>query len=122
MNMAGFSIGVKDQYRENVTSIMGLPAAIIGLTYHEKPEPDGSRYIDEKRSVYRRLVMDGPYVMGAILLGRIEDVGVIRYCIGKRIDISMWKERAVTGSLSFGNTMFTNYFTWPVYQNDHGIA
>jgi len=115
MNMAGFPAKIHMQYRENITTVLGLSAATMGVSRYKDWKLRELSYSDEKRNVYRRLIMDGSRLVGAVLLGRTEDAGVIRHCITNKIDISLWEEKVATGSLGFGNVLFSNDFSWPVH-------
>ena len=115
MNMAGIPARVHMHYRENITDIFGLSAATMGMTSHKEWKAGGLTYSEEKRNVYRRLILDGPRVVGAILLGKTEDAGVIRHCITNKVDISSWEKEIARGSFRFGNTLFSKDFSWPVH-------
>jgi nitrite reductase (NADH) large subunit len=115
MNMAGIPAEIHMHYRENITTILGLSAATMGMTAYKDWKVGGLTYSAEKRDVYRRLIMDGPRLVGAILLGKTEDAGVIRHCITNKIDISSWEKEIARGSFGFGNTLFSKGFSWPVH-------
>ena len=115
MNMAGIPAKIHMHYRENITTILGLSAATMGMTAYKSWKGGGLTYSEEKRNVYRRLIMDGPRLVGAILLGKTEDAGVIKHCITNRIDISCWEKEIARGSFRFGNTLFSKDFSWPVH-------
>jgi nitrite reductase (NADH) large subunit len=115
MNMAGTPAKIHMHYRENITTILGLSAATMGMTAFKDWKVGGLTYSEEKKNVYRRLIMDGPRLVGAILLGKTEDAGVIRHCITNKIDISSWEKEIARGSFGFGNTLFSKDFSWPVH-------
>jgi len=115
LNMAGCRAERLGQFRENVTTILGVTAVSIGLSRPEEGEFKELRYVDIKRSLYRKLFMDGPRVVGALLLGRTEDAGVIRHCIANRLDVSAWKERIAIAPLDFGRILCGQDFRWPIF-------
>lgn len=115
MNMAGYTAKREGQFRENVTTIVGTPAVSIGLSKPEEEKFKELSYVDKKEGVYRKIFIDGPNVVGALLLGRIEDAGVIRHCIAHRIDISTWVEKIAMAPLNFGKILLNGDSNFPVH-------
>jgi len=115
MNMAGYPAKRKGQFRENVTTILGTSVASIGLSRPEEGEFKALSYVDVKHGVYRKLFLDGSILVGALLLGKIEDAGVIKHCIANRLDVLPWQEKIATGLLEFGNILVnSNDYSWPL--------
>ena len=117
LNMAGCPSERRGQFRENVTTISGVAVASIGLSRPEDGEFKEVRYVDVKRGVYRKLSLDGPRVVGALLVGRIEDAGVIRHCIVNEIDVSHCKDRIAMAPLDFGRILCGHDFRWPLFRS-----
>ena len=115
LNMAGCPSERRGQFRENVTTISGVAVASIGLSRPEDGEFKEVRYVDVKRGVYRKVFLDGPRVVGALLLGRIEDAGVIRHCIANEIDVSPWEDKIAMAPLDFGRILCGHDFRWPFF-------
>jgi NAD(P)H-nitrite reductase large subunit len=115
LNMAGFEAERKGQFRENVTTILGLAVASMGVSRPEEGAFKEIRHIDSRRSVYRRLVLDGPRLVGALLVGRIQDAGVVRHCIANQVDISPWEDRIAMAPLDFGSIIFGKNGWWPIW-------
>jgi len=81
-NMAGVEVAFAGSVAENITTLFGAPMASIGIT--RSREGDGLRevtYIDEPRGVYRKLVLRGDALVGAVLLRDVADAGVLRSAI-----------------------------------------
>ncbi|MEW6263953.1 MAG: FAD-dependent oxidoreductase [Thermodesulfobacteriota bacterium] len=104
-NMAGLEAVRRDQFRENVTNILGVVAAAIGLSHPEGDDFEEVRHLDEERGVCRKLYFQGPTLVGALLLNRVEDAGLIRNCIANRSDLSAWKEQIARAPLHFGHIL-----------------
>lgn len=117
LNMAGRPSERRGQFRENVMTISGVAVASMGLFRPEDGEFQEVRYVDMKRDVYRKLSLDGPRLVGALLLGRIEDAGVIRHCITNQIDLSHWKDRIAMAPLDFGRILCGHDFWWPLFRS-----
>lgn len=115
LNMAGFPSERQGQFRENVTTILGVAVASIGLFNPEEGQFKEIRYADLKRGVYRKLSLDGPRVVGALLVGKIEDAGVIRHCIANEIDVSPWEGKIAMALLDFGSILCGHDFRWPLF-------
>jgi nitrite reductase (NADH) large subunit len=116
LNMAGLQVIRQGQFRENVTTIMGIVAASIGLSNPSHSEFDELRYTDEVRGECRKLYFDGPILVGALLLTRTEDAGVIRNCIANRTDLSPWKETIARNPLYLGAILGNSTRRYPFFQ------
>ncbi len=115
MNMAGFRATRESQFRENVTAIMGIVAASIGLSNPGPGRWEELRHLDEKRGECRKLYFDGPVLVGALLLSRVEDAGVIRNCIANRADVSPWKHTMARNPLPLGAMLGGLSGNWPFF-------
>jgi len=81
-NMAGEALAFPGSVAENITTLFGVSVASIGI--NRSREGDGLRqvvYLDERRGVYRRLLLRGEVMVGATLLRDVADVGVLRGAI-----------------------------------------
>jgi NAD(P)H-nitrite reductase large subunit len=81
-SMAGGDLAFAGSVSENITTLFGAAVASIGIT--KSREGDGLRevtYLDEPRGVYRKLLLRGDALVGAVLLRDIEDAGVVRSAI-----------------------------------------
>jgi len=117
LNMAGYPSERQGQFRENVTTILGVAVASIGLSKPQDGEFKEVRYVNMKQDVYRKLFFDGPRVVGALLVGKIEDAGVIRHCIAKGIDVSPWEDRIAMAPLDFGSILCGPDLRWPLFRS-----
>ena len=115
LNMAGCPAERHGQFRENVTTILGIAVASMGLSRPEEGEFKEIRHVDLRRGVCRKLFLDGARLVGALLVGSVEDAGVIRHCIANEIDISPWKDRIAMAPLDFGRILCGHDFWWPIF-------
>jgi NAD(P)H-nitrite reductase large subunit len=116
LNMAGHSSQRQGQFRDNVTSILGVDAVSIGVSRPVEGEFRELIYDNEKEGVYRKLFLDRSRIVGALLLGRIEDAGVIRHCIAKGLDVLPWEKMIAMAPLDFGKILFGQDFRIPFYR------
>ncbi len=104
-NMAGFDARQTQLIRENVTTLMGLVVVSLG----ESNPPPGRyrevRYENLKSGETRTLFMDDHKIVGALLIGRVTDAGVIRHCIANRIDVSAWEDALAASPMDFAKIL-----------------
>lgn len=116
-NMAGRTARRQGQFRENVTTILGVVVASIGLSNPACGRYQQLRYADSRRSELRKLYLDGSRIVGALLVGQAYDAGVIKHCITNRIDISPWKDRMATAPMDFAKVLCGQGLEWPYFNN-----
>ncbi len=116
-NMAGRATLRKGQFRENVTTILGVVVASIGLSRPAYGRYQELRYTDFRRGELRKLYLDGSRIVGALLIGQAYDAGVIKHCILNRIDISPWKERIAMAPMDFAKALYSQGLKWPCFNN-----
>ena len=100
-NMAGYPTRRESQFKENITTVMGLPIASIGLSRTREGNFKELRYTDPDTGVYRRILLDNNRIIGVVLLGDSDSAGVFRYCIENKIDISPWREQIASSPVNF---------------------
>jgi len=100
-NMAGYPTKRESQFKENITTVMGLPITSIGLSRSMRGDFEELLYHNPDAGVYRRILVDNNRVIGAVILGDVGGVGFLRYCIEKKVDITPWREHFVSKQLGF---------------------
>lgn len=86
LNMAGQEAQYVGSFRMNSLDIYGLPAVSMGIT-----RPDGDGLLEAKRRtrhMYRKLVLEDGRIVGAILVGKIQQAGFLSTLLRKRVDVS----------------------------------
>ena len=81
-SMAGAEVAYRGSVPENITTLFGMPVASIGIT--RRRAGDGLRevtHVDEARGTYRRLLVRGDVLVGAVLLRDVAGAGVMRSVI-----------------------------------------
>jgi len=93
LNMAGHQQRFEGGLKEGVTSVFGLTIATLGLSRASADNGlEELRFLDPERKVYRKILLADNTVVGAILLGKTGDAGIIENLIRNRIDVSSWKD------------------------------
>ena len=90
LNIAEVEAMSAGSINENITQFFGLGIAAIGITKvnDEDNHFEELKFMDHERKAYRKLIINGNRLIGAILLGSIQDVGIIRNIIVNSVDIS----------------------------------
>ncbi len=98
LNMAGVDARLEGLLNQNVTHLFGLRLASLGI--FKPPFEEGTevlRWSDEAQKVYRKIFLHKGRMIGAVLVNGIEDIGLIRNLIVRRMDVS--KEDLKTANL-----------------------
>jgi NAD(P)H-nitrite reductase large subunit len=91
-NMAGCEQKYEGGLAENITTIFGLTLAIVGSPPAAMRNGiEELEFCNPKEKSYRKMFLAGDRVVGAVLLGRTSDVGILKNFIRIRKDISPWK-------------------------------
>jgi len=88
----------------NTVDVCGVPAMSIGNanidSANEGPSYEVMTQLDEKNYRYKRLVLQGDYLVGAILVGNISRAGVYTGLIRNRINIASCRKSLMSDNLS----------------------
>src|SRR6266496_1400007 len=109
-NMAGDAETYPGSLSWNVTELFGLASASVG----EFRDPDGPSgrpgleaiiFHNPAANIYRKLLLDGNRIVGAVVIGRaehIQDLGVVQAMIRRKTDISKWKHMLGGERINYG--------------------
>jgi NAD(P)H-nitrite reductase large subunit len=103
LNMAGREVAYPGSLSRNVMRVFGLDVLTVG---NANPQ-DGENYRivqsgGPARNEYRRLVLQGDILVGAVMINRIEQGGVLRSLIENRVPIRLPPETLMTPGFNFG--------------------
>lgn len=90
-NMAGRRTTFEGGMAMNSVDICGLPTISVGIT---DPQEDGFEVLsalDEEKSLYRKIVLKGDRIVGAIFIGQIDRAGIITGLIREKVDVASFK-------------------------------
>ena len=99
-NMAGAEKEYDGGFPMNSVEVCGVPTISVGLT---DPQEDKDRYevmeeYDREVPVYKKLVLRGNRLVGAICVGNIDRVGIYTGLIRDQADIGPFKDHLLSGS------------------------
>jgi NAD(P)H-nitrite reductase large subunit len=89
-NMAGGCASYEGGVPMNAVDVVGLPTISVGQTVEAAGDEVMAR-LDEQASTYRKLVIRGNRLIGAIFIGHIERAGIFTGMIRSRLDVSGFK-------------------------------
>ena len=109
-NMAGGDLPTPGSVAENITTLFGLSVASVGV--NKKRDGDGLREVihhDERRGVYRRLLLRDGVLVGATLLRDCDDIGVLRGAVAAGWEPWPSAEAVARGHLKYATRLKAGY-------------
>jgi nitrite reductase (NADH) large subunit len=106
LNMAGRAVAYPGSLSRNVMRVFGLDVLTVGNA--NPPENAGFRVVQAggaARGYYRRLVLKDGILVGAVMINRIEQGGVLRALIENRTPIGLPPEALVARGFNFGQLL-----------------
>jgi NAD(P)H-nitrite reductase large subunit len=106
--MVGMSRPDRGGIPMNTVDVCGVPAMSIGNANVDPASPSangGQPYeimsqLDEKNYRYKRLVLQGDYLVGAILVGNVNRAGIYTGLIRNKINIASCRKSLMSDNLS----------------------
>ena len=100
INMSGGDSKIETVYPMNSLQIFDVQMITMGLL--TPTEKDGVlSSFDPEKKVYRKLVIRGGKLIGAVLLGDIDRAGILNNIIRSNLDISSIKEELLNSKINF---------------------
>lgn len=90
LNMAGADAKYRGSLIMNVLDTMGLVSSSFG---HWMGEDDVAVMVDQDDHRYTKLAFHGDHLVGALTLGRTDQIGVLRGLIQSRVRLGAWKDK-----------------------------
>ena len=99
-NMAGAEKVYEGGFPMNSVEVSGVPTISVGLT---DPKENRDEYeiiekYDREAQTYKKLVLQGSRLVGAICVGNIDRAGIYTGLIRDRADVSPFREHLLSGS------------------------
>ena len=107
LNMAGYPTRHEGEINENIINLFEMTVTLVGLTKHQDGNIEELTYCDPSREIYRNFLLEENRIIGAVLLGKSGDSGLISNFIRNRIDITKWKESIARVPLDAGKVLFS---------------
>ncbi len=105
LNMAGIATAYDGSLAMNVTAVLHNPVASIGLWNPENGRYQVHAVRDDQRRAYRKLVFEGDQIVGAMLLGRYEDAGILHNMIRTRTMFTLKPHDLAQGAVRWGSIL-----------------
>ncbi|MGB4521303.1 MAG: FAD-dependent oxidoreductase [Candidatus Omnitrophota bacterium] len=101
-NMAGDNINYDGSLGMNSIEFFGLPAVSLGI-YKIKDEGafEELKVLDTKTNIYKKIILKGDVIVGAILVGNIEKSGIFLKLIRERINVSDIKDKLLSENFGY---------------------
>jgi nitrite reductase (NADH) large subunit len=103
-NMTGDEQTYAGSLSWNVTELFGLASASVG-EFRDRPGLEPVVFHNAAANIYRKLLLDGNRIVGAVVIGRaehIQDLGVVQAMIRRKTDISRWKHMLQGERINYG--------------------
>jgi NAD(P)H-nitrite reductase large subunit len=103
-NMAGGDVAYAGVVGMNTTTFFGLPVVNIGESKNSTPE-QGEQFLvssDTKARRYKKVVLRDGKVVGAVLMGDVDNAGVYKSMICTRVDVRAIREMLLAEEFDFG--------------------
>jgi NAD(P)H-nitrite reductase large subunit len=100
LNMAGQVTPYKGSLQMNVLDTAGLISTSFGL-FDGVEGGEEAEELNEQRFRYIRLTFEGDYLIGALTLGRTDNIGVLRGLIHTPVSLGPWKEKLMADPAKF---------------------
>lgn len=108
LNMAGRKAAYEGSMAMNTTSVLGMPVASLGLWNPDPASVEVHQMLDERRRVYRKLVFRDDQIVGAVLVGRIEEAGPLHNMIRTRTMFGLKKKDLLAAPVMWAHVLRTN--------------
>ncbi len=113
LNMAGVATKYEGSMAMNVTSVLGLPIASLGLwQVTDTAEYQIHSNLHESKRIYRKLIFKDGKLVGAVLVGPPvnTEAGILHNFIQTRQSFTVTPEQLVAGPISWGRVLRDNRF------------
>lgn len=106
-NIAGANTNYDGSLGMNSIEFFGMPVVSLGV-YKVKEGSGGFqelKVIDHKGALYKKLILKGNFLVGAVLAGDIKTSGVFLRLIRERVDVSPFKDKLLQVNFGFPDIM-----------------
>lgn len=96
VNMAGGSRKYDGGLAMNSVELLGLPTISVGVTSDVSEGMDELVKTDERKKIYKKIVLEEGRAIGAIFIGDIDKAGIVTGLIRRKIDINGFRDLLLT--------------------------
>lgn len=105
LNMAGDGAIYQGSMGMNSIQFFDLPVISAGLAGLRERDFDEEIINRPGKDIYKRVVLKGNRVVGFVLVGDIENAGIIRSLVAKGVSVAGLKERLLSDNFGFSDIM-----------------
>jgi len=91
-NMAGMKKEYQGSFAMNSVELCGIPTISMGESCPEGGGYQVLEYLEQEKSIYKKIVLKDNKIVGTIFVGDIERAGIYTGLIKDKIDVSSFKE------------------------------
>jgi len=105
-NMAGGNINYDGSLRMNSLEFFGLPTVSLGVFRPKHPEEyEEIKIKADNQQIYKKLILKDNRLVGAVLVGDINNSGIFLRLIREKIEVSSFKDRLLAENFGFPDIM-----------------
>ncbi|MFC1592607.1 NAD(P)/FAD-dependent oxidoreductase [Candidatus Omnitrophota bacterium] len=105
LNIAGQDIKYQGSMAMNSIEFFGLPAVSLGITRPRQPGLEEIVFLDEKREIYKKFVLNNNRIVGMVAVGDIRNCGVFLKLIKEGIDVASVKDELASENFSYAGVL-----------------
>jgi NAD(P)H-nitrite reductase large subunit len=103
LNMAGREAKYGGSFRMNSLDFYDLPVISMGIT---RPEGDGFQQVQWRtKDTYKKIVLKGGRIVGAILVGKVQRAGVLATLLKKKVNVLDYVPLLMSDRLNFADLL-----------------
>ena len=91
-NMAGLRQSYAGGVNMNSIDIMGLPTISVGIAEAQGDGYEVLRVLDKDKPAYRKIILKGDRIVGAVFVGEIDRAGIVTGLIREGVGVAGFKE------------------------------
>jgi NAD(P)H-nitrite reductase large subunit len=104
-NMAGENIKYDGSIVMNSVEFFNLPVISMGITRPKNPKLEELTFLDDKRNIYKKFVLENNHLVGMIAVGDISNCGVFLRLIKERTDVSSIKNELTSITFNYAKVL-----------------
>ena len=94
----------------NSVEFFGLPVISFGITRPDEQQGfEELAFKDEKKDVYKKVILKNNIIKGAIFVKRVENIGILLKLAKLRVDVSAIKDKLLNPDFNFAMTWDLGY-------------
>jgi nitrite reductase (NADH) large subunit len=102
--MAGSEKGYAGGLAMNSIELFKVPTISMGITNpQEENKYEILTYLDQEKYQYRKVVLEGNIVVGAVLVGAVDRAGIFSGLIREKVDVTPFKDQLLAVDFGFAH-------------------